>query len=235
MSSPDFIDALQALGFTGQEAALYRALLEHGELSGYEAAKETGISRSNAYHALASLVDKGFASRVEGESTRYAALSLEDVGRLVRSRQEMSIKKALAAAPQVKQGGTPFLSVSGRAAVLERMRLLCQGADDRLYLALDATDLEEIREDLAESLARGIRLTVLCNRSWELDGAVVHVRRKARGPVRIIADGRRVLTGELDQARGECVFSENPHLVNLIKDSLTHEIQIVQARSLDRK
>lgn len=234
MTSADFIDALQSLGFTGQEAALYRALLENGELSGYEAAKETGISRSNAYHALASLVEKGFASRVEGEATRYAAMPLEDVGRLVRSRQEMSIRKAVAAAPQIKQGGAPFLSVSGRGAVLERMRLLCQGAEDRLYLALDATDLEEIREDLARSTARGIRVTILCNRAWELDGATVHVRRKPRGPVRVIADGRKVLTGELDQARGECVFSENPHLVNLIKDSLTHEIQIVQARSAER-
>lgn len=234
MSFPQFIDALQALGFTGQEAALYRSLLENGELSGYEAAKETGISRSNAYHALASLVDKGFASRVEGESTRYAALPLEDVGRLVRSRQELAIKKAAAAAPQVKQGGAPFLSVCGRTAVLERMRLLCQGADDRLYLALDATDLEEIREDLAQANARGIRVTVLCNRAWELEGAVVHVRRKQRGPLRVIADGRKVLTGELDQARGECVYSENLHLVNLIKDSLTHEIQIVQARTAER-
>lgn len=234
MSSPDFIDALQSLGFTGQEASLYRALLEHGELSGYEAAKETGISRSNAYHALASLVEKGFASRVEGEATRYAALPLEDVARLVRHRQEQAIAKALSHAPAVRQGGAPFLSVSGRSAVLERMRLLCQGAEDRLYLAVDATDLEEIRDELSRCLARGIRLTVLANRALELEGAIVHVRRKARGPLRVIADGRKVLTGELDQARGECVFSENPHLVSLIKDSLTHEIQIVQARGAER-
>ncbi|HNY31049.1 MAG TPA: helix-turn-helix domain-containing protein [Fibrobacteria bacterium] len=234
MIVPQFVEALQALGFTGQEAALYGALLEHGEMSGYEAAKETGISRSNAYHALASLVDKGFASRVEGESTRYGALALEDVGRLVRHRQESSIGTALAHAPASKREGAPFLSVSGRRAVVERMAILFQGAGDRVYLAADAADLEEIRGCMEAALERGIRVTVLTNRGWELAGAVVHVRRKARGPIRLIADGRRVLTGELDHSRGECVYSENPHLVNLIKESLTNEIQILQAKESER-
>ena len=36
-------------------ASLYESLLENGKLTGYEAAKLTGISRSNIYASLASL------------------------------------------------------------------------------------------------------------------------------------------------------------------------------------
>ena len=47
-------------------------LLKSGQMTGYEAAKQTGISRSNTYTALAGLVDKGAAYVLEeGKVTRY--------------------------------------------------------------------------------------------------------------------------------------------------------------------
>ena len=43
------IERLIHFGLTRQEARIYFLLLTEGELSGYEAAKRAGISRSNAY------------------------------------------------------------------------------------------------------------------------------------------------------------------------------------------
>lgn len=234
MITASFEATLETLGFTGQEAALYRALLEHGALNGYEAAKETGISRSNAYHALASLVDKGFADRVEGDSTRYAALAPEDLAVLLRRRSETGIGSMLALAPARKTDSAPFLSVSGRDKVLQKMRILIDSARDRAYLSCATDDLDEIRPSLEAALARGARITILSNRPWPLEGAVCLSRRKARGQVRLIADGARVLTGELAATTGACVLSENIHLVSLIKDSLTHEIELVRSRTPDK-
>ncbi len=231
MNTASFETALETLGFTGQEAALYRALLEHGDLNGYEAAKETGISRSNAYHALASLVDKGFADRVEGDSTRYAALPPEDLAALLRRRRETGIESMLRLAPARKTDSAPFLSVSGRDKVLEKMRLLLDSARDRAYLSCATDDLDEIRPSLEAALARGTRITILSNRAWTLEGAICLSRRKARGQIRLIADGKRVLTGELAANSGACVLSENIHLVSLIKDSLTHELELVRTRT----
>ena len=45
----DNIVLLQQFGLTRQEAKVYLLLLTEGCLSGYEAAKRAGISRSNAY------------------------------------------------------------------------------------------------------------------------------------------------------------------------------------------
>ena len=55
----DNVELLMSFGLTRQEARVYVLLLGEGALSGYEAAKRLGISRSNAYAALAGLVDKG--------------------------------------------------------------------------------------------------------------------------------------------------------------------------------
>jgi len=229
MSAPSFESALEALGCTRQEAVLYRSLLEHGGLNGYEAAKATGISRSNAYIALASLVDKGFADRIEGESTRYAAVAPADLALLLRRRHEDALEGLLRSAPPTRPAGTPFLDVSGRDRVLGKVRLLLDAAEDRVYLSASADDLDEIRHDLSRAASRGVRLTVLTTRAWHLERAVVLVRRSPRG-LRLIVDGRRVLTGELDATTAACVLSENAHLVSLIKDTLTHEIELARLR-----
>ena len=51
----DNVELLMSFGLTRQEARVYVLLLGEGALSGYEAAKRLGISRSNAYAALAGL------------------------------------------------------------------------------------------------------------------------------------------------------------------------------------
>lgn len=68
----NLIEGLTNFNLTKQEATLYVLLLKSGQMTGYEAAKQTGISRSNTYTALAGLVDKGAAYVLEeGKVTRY--------------------------------------------------------------------------------------------------------------------------------------------------------------------
>ena len=63
--SVDLIESLTATGLTRQEAQLYLLLHTEGVMTGYEAAKQSGISRSNAYMSLAGLVAKGAARRID--------------------------------------------------------------------------------------------------------------------------------------------------------------------------
>lgn len=50
-----YIEDLMQFGLTRQESAIYYALLSEGMMTGYEAAKVSGVSRSNTYTALAAL------------------------------------------------------------------------------------------------------------------------------------------------------------------------------------
>lgn len=78
---------------TRQEANIYQCMLSEGKVTGYEVAKLTGISRSNAYNSLASMTEKGAAYMVEeGSIKKYVPVSLSEfcknhIRRLEDSRQ----------------------------------------------------------------------------------------------------------------------------------------------------
>ena len=57
MEQTSFTERLMEFGLTRQEASIYQCLLTEGKVTGYEVAKQTGISRSNAYNSLASMTN----------------------------------------------------------------------------------------------------------------------------------------------------------------------------------
>ena len=59
MDNNVFIEQLMNFGLTRQEASIYQCMLTEGKITGYEVAKQIGISRSNAYNSLASMTEKG--------------------------------------------------------------------------------------------------------------------------------------------------------------------------------
>ena len=79
MEEAAIIEQLTLFGLSRQEAAIYLCLLKNEELTGYEVAKLTGISRSNVYNGLASLVEHGAAYVIEGTSSKYLAVALSGI------------------------------------------------------------------------------------------------------------------------------------------------------------
>ena len=78
MEKADIIERLMNFNLSRQEALVYMCLWEHGKLTGYEASKLTGISRSNVYGALKALADKGAAVVTETNTTLYSAVEPEE-------------------------------------------------------------------------------------------------------------------------------------------------------------
>ena len=74
MEQTSFTERLMEFGLTRQEASIYQCLLTEGKVTGYEVAKQTGISRSNAYNSLASMTEKGAAYLVEAVSYTHLTL-----------------------------------------------------------------------------------------------------------------------------------------------------------------
>lgn len=64
-------DVLRKIGLTGNEAAVYTALLELGSSLAGEIAKKTGLNRSHIYDTLRRLSDKGLAAHVIKNNRRY--------------------------------------------------------------------------------------------------------------------------------------------------------------------
>ena len=113
MEEAAFIDRLLLFGLGRQEAALYFCLLKNEELTGYEVAKLTGISRSNVYNGLAALVEHGAAYVMEGNPSRYVAVPLEEFcDNRIRYLEE--IKAVLESnVPKRSVGSDGYITVEG--------------------------------------------------------------------------------------------------------------------------
>ena len=73
MEEAAIIEQLTLFGLSRQEAAIYLCLLQSEELTGYEVAKLTGISRANVYNGLAAVVEQGAAYMIEGSASACVA------------------------------------------------------------------------------------------------------------------------------------------------------------------
>ena len=113
MDANQLTEKLMEFGLTRQEATVYLALVVSGTQTGYEVAKQTGISRSNAYNALAGLVDKGAAYPEEGAATRYTAVEVSEfcenkIRALTRVKEELTLYM-----PKEKAEAEGYLTVAG--------------------------------------------------------------------------------------------------------------------------
>ena len=225
----DSIDSLGTFGLTRQEAGLYLTLLSEGELSGYEAAKQAGISRSNAYAGLAALVEKGACYLVDGEVPRYAALEAAQFFRhRIRSLEETA-EALVPALPRRRSAPEGYLTISGRQAVADRMKSMVEGAKLRLYFSLDRNLVGILLPVLRAAADRGIKITALTDGALDLPGAVIHRCQPAAAQVRLIADSVEVLTGDWDADGGpSCLYSRRPALVDLFKQALGNEIRLLE-------
>ena len=123
MGTEQFKEHLMKFDLTRQEASLYESLLENGKLTGYEAAKLTGISRSNVYASLASLE--------ENETGRkYLAVPVQEFCEEKIDQLKNEEDWLLLHAPVQKKEEEGYITISGQEAVESKARGLLKKAED---------------------------------------------------------------------------------------------------------
>ena len=218
MRGMEIVERLMHFNLTRQEATLYLLLIKAGRLTGYEAAKQTGISRSNTYTALAGLVEKGAAYIMEeGKVTRYTPVAPEEfcnnkIRRLAEMRDAL-IKEL----PGVKNEAEGYITIKGNAEIISKLQNTVLNAKARIYVSLE------------DALGRGLKVVVITGSDFLLPGAICYNTVKQTGQIRLIADSQTVLTGDLDEgANSTCLYSCKRNLVDLFKDALKNEIKLIE-------
>ncbi len=228
----NLVECLMKTGLTGHESELYITLSREGALTGYEAAKATGISRANAYQALAGLVAKGAAYTVEGKVLHYTAVPAEEYCANVGRFMKTVLEKITQECPTGKNSSEPYLTISGFTHILNKMKNMIEGAQARVYVSLSDKELASIHDTLESAVKRGLKVVAIVSGKARPEGVTIYPMNKEPGSVRLIADSSYVLTGTLSGSEEDtCLFSKNKSLVELIKDSLKNEIRLSQLAS----
>lgn len=224
----DTLDLLMGFGLTRQEATIYWTLFAEGDLTGYEVAKLTGISRSNTYTSLAGLVEKGAAYAIEGTATRYTPVRVEEfcenkIRQLQQSKQDL-----LQRMPEKREETEGYITVKGEKHILDKMSNMILEAQERVYLSVARQTLAFIQEELKNALARGLKVVIITNEPLQMAGAMVYQAEKPQHQIRLIVDSTRVLTGDIaDGDNSTCLYSKKKNLVELIKESIKNELKLI--------
>lgn len=228
----DMVECLMKAGFTRQEAMLYLTLCREGELTGYEAAKISNIPRSNAYLGLAGLVEKGGARRIDGDSAKYGAVPAAELVFNLRKGLEEVYRFIEDNIPVREAARDPYYTITGRQNVINKMNYMIRYAAERIYISTSLAEIDYVIKELSAARDRGLKVVVITAPGFSLDGAVIYHNEKQPGQIRLIVDSAHVLTGEISGAgESNCLYSKSRNLIQLIKDSLTNEIKLIQIKN----
>ncbi len=225
----DAVEMLTQFNLTRQEASIYIALLAEGNLNGYEAAKLTGISRSNAYTSLAGLVEKGGAHVIEGPVTRYVPVSVEEFCQNKLRRLHETCECLIRCIPSQREEREGYITIKGRNNILDKMRNMVADAQKRVYLSAPKQIIETVLDDIKDAVKRDIKMVLITDEPLNLKDATVYLIEKPQQQIRLITDSSIVLTGDIDDSEySTCLYSRKKNLVDVIKDSLKNEIRFIE-------
>src|SRR5574344_1372094 len=212
----NLIEGLTNFNLTKQEATLYVLLLKAGQLTGSEAPKQTVISRSNTSTALAGLVEKGAAYVLEeGKVTRYTPVAPEEFCSNKISRLEEIKQEVLQQLPVLASDAEGYITIKGEQEIINKLRNTVRQAKERIYVSGNLRMLELLRAELENALARGLKVVIIGDKAFQLAGAISYGTIKQNEQIRLIADSRTVLTGDLEDAEdSSCLYSCKRNLVD---------------------
>ncbi|MFV0466841.1 MAG: TrmB family transcriptional regulator [Lachnospiraceae bacterium] len=229
MDLTQLAEKIMAFGLTRQEAVVYLCLLQNGEMTGYEAAKLTGVSRSNAYNALAGLVDKGAAYTTEQTSVKYQPVEIDEfLLNKIRGLTDLSeeIRRNMPKGKSLEEG---YLTITGDVNIQNKVKNLIRDAEQRIYLSMTWDSIQIFEQDIAEAVALGKKVVILTDEDMDQKGILSYRTQNKEYQVGVISDSKNVLTGEYGKKEDStCLFSGQSNFVRVFKDSLSNEIKIIQ-------
>ena len=228
MENLQFTDNLIAFGLTRQEAIIYTTLLSHGEMTGYEVSKETGISRSNVYAGLSSLADKGAAYLIEGDSTKYLPVNVETFTKNVLKELNEKAEYVKAHAPEKQVETDGYITIIGTKNIQNKLLDMIKKTRLRLYISASARIIDAYEEELTELTQAGKKIVIMTDSNYNLDGAIVYHTDPEPGQLRVIIDSSYVMTGELTGSEEDnCLYSGQKNLVTVMKEALKNKIVLL--------
>lgn len=223
------LEKLMGFGLTRQEAVLYLSLYRNGGMTGYEASKLTGISRSNVYNSLTGLVEKGAAYKREGAASKYVAVDVDDFckNRIRRMEEDREYLSSHVLRPETESEG--YLTVEGPRHIRDKAVNMLSQAQYRIYLLAPASLIESIRQELEELIESGKKVVVLAEKDPGLLGSFFYRKENVENQLRLIVDSSYVLTGEAGEKQTDtCLYTGQKNFVSVFKEALRNEIKLIE-------
>lgn len=227
------LEKLGAFGLTRQEANIYLCLFRQGEQTGYEVAKYTGISRSNVYSGLSALTDKGAAYLIEGNSSKYMAVPVEEF--CENKIRNLNEEKAylMEHMPVTNKREIGYITIEGSQNIWDKMICMIKEAEKRIYVSASMKVIEKLKNEFCEIISRGIKLVIITDGEMkdleELKGSIWYNGSARENNIRLIIDSEYALAGELTGGKEDtCLYTGQKNFIIVFKENLRNEMELIQ-------
>ena len=229
MDEGKLVDRLISFGLTRQEATVYLCLYKQGGMTGYEVSKETGISRSNAYKALASLVDKGAANKADGQAQKITSVDVKEFCENKIRYLEQAKQLLEENMPLQKSEQEGYITITGDHHIYGKIKNMLENAHMRVYISIAGQLFPKISDDINSLLRQKKKVVILTDEPLELNEATVYITKSHGSQIGIISDSEYVLTGEFGKGtESTCLYSDQKNFVQVFKDSMANEIKLLE-------
>jgi len=235
------IDQLQNLNFTQYESRAYLSLLEQGNITGYELAKNSGIPASKIYAVLNKLMEKEVILALDSEPVKYTPLPpkevlsrlkgdyLDNVNNLDSKLDEIYNKQQLS--------NNYIWNISGRETILRRVCEFISKAKNQIFLSVWDEEVEEIKEALIKANKKKVKVTIVhfgesaLGIGTEFRHGREHQIRQQRGERRLameVDEEKVILCHFHESGESNAVWTTNKGLILLAKDYIIHDIYTIK-------
>lgn len=243
MEETTIIENLSLFGLGRQEAVIYVCLLKNEALTGYEVGKITGISRSNVYSTLNSLVEHGAAYVLEGTPNRYTAVAMDEFCDN-RIRYLESLKEKISAVDfRREKSSEGYITIEGFQHICDKIHHMLTDAKMRIYFSAENSFLAKWEKEIETLVRSGKKVVLISDEvntlftdNQRIREAVIFYEMPDKGPeklkqIRLIIDSEFVLTGELSfGTKDTCLYSAQKNFVTVLKDAMKYEIEIIKLK-----
>ncbi|HLY67333.1 MAG TPA: helix-turn-helix domain-containing protein, partial [Chloroflexota bacterium] len=169
MNLDGVLEQLNRLGFSPPEGRAYLALLGKSPATGYEVAKNSGLSRGQVYETLGRLEGAGAVQRsLDG---KYVAVPFREFAHDKLATVREAIKEVEQALPRLSETrGEAALIVYGYSNLVLRALEIVHGAARNVFLACFPPELEKLADELTAAKARGVDINVLSYGDCDIEG-----------------------------------------------------------------
>lgn len=238
MEEATLTEKLLLFGLGRQEASVYLCLLKNGELTGYEVAKQTGISRSNVYNALAALVEHGAAYMLEGNSTRYMSVNIEEFcDNRIRYLKEIG-EYLVRNCPKPLVNTEGYITIEGYGHIKDKIHHMLCDAKQRIYFSAASAVIQEWKAEINTLLEQDIKVVLISDEIPQgVEGNFIFYRslstqnewEEKEKQIRLIIDSAYALTGEIEGSSTDtCLYSAQKNFVNVFKEAMGNEIKLIE-------
>jgi sugar-specific transcriptional regulator TrmB len=227
---------LRNLGFTEMESKIMVELAAKGQASGYEVAKQLGVSRSNVYAALQRLTQQGYVRCGEGEPARYSVLNPDELALMISGRVQASLHFVESEMPRGGPVSPSFYNLEGERNVLGTLVRQLNTAKREIVVDVWREEASLLRNELEQAELRGVKLL------WAFDGGNAgpipypawpplngNAARKDGRKFSFVIDRSWCMLGmRYEDGSVQAVVTEHPVLVELLLNHFTQEMVLFE-------